>query len=113
MPQQSPCPSPSGSERAATATPLDTASNAEDTSSNGNKDEEDDDADDDNDDDKIDAQYDPERLKAFNVRNNLGSAFYCRVVACINIPHQSIIQVNTPLKEGRDSFLSLDGLWQP
>lgn len=64
---QSPCPSPSGSERAATATPLDTASNAEDTSSNGNKDDEDDDADDDNDDDKIDAQYDPERLKAFNV----------------------------------------------
>ncbi|KAK3851680.1 hypothetical protein Pcinc_041687 [Petrolisthes cinctipes] len=65
--RRSPCPSPSGSERAATATPLDTASNAEDTSSNGNKDEEDDDADDDNDDDKIDAQYDPERLKAFNM----------------------------------------------
>ncbi|XP_063872596.1 nucleolar protein 4-like [Scylla paramamosain] len=65
--RRSPCPSPSGSERAATATPLDTASNAEDTSSNGNKDDEDDDADDDNDDDKIDAQYDPERLKAFNM----------------------------------------------
>ncbi|KAG7153243.1 Nucleolar protein 4-like [Homarus americanus] len=41
--------------------------NAEDTSSNGNKDDRDDDADDDNDDDKIDAQYDPERLKAFNM----------------------------------------------
>ncbi|XP_037789381.1 LOW QUALITY PROTEIN: uncharacterized protein LOC119584811 [Penaeus monodon] len=67
VPRRSPCPSPSGSERAATATPLDTASNAEDTSSNGNKDDEDDDADDDNDDDKIDAQYDPERLKAFNM----------------------------------------------
>ncbi|XP_069157733.1 nucleolar protein 4 isoform X2 [Procambarus clarkii] len=65
--RRSPCASPSGSERAATATPLDTASNAEDTSSNGNKDDEDDDADDDNDDDKIDAQYDPERLKAFNM----------------------------------------------
>ncbi|KAK7046165.1 Nucleolar protein 4, partial [Halocaridina rubra] len=65
--RRSPCASPSGSERAATATPLDTASNAEDTSSNGNKDDEDDDADDDNDDEKIDAQYDPDRLKAFNM----------------------------------------------
>ncbi|KAG0723401.1 Nucleolar protein 4-like [Chionoecetes opilio] len=65
--RRSPCPSPSGSERAATATPLDTASNAEDTSSNGNKDDEDDDADENDDDDKIDAHYDPERLKAFNM----------------------------------------------
>lgn len=106
-PEQSPCPSPSGSERAATATPLDTASNAEDTSSNGNKDEEDDDADDDNDDDKIDAQYDPERLKAFNVRHKLASALDCRVKimlvveARVDIPYQRIIQVYTPLKEGR------------
>ena len=42
-------------------------SNAEETCSNGNKDEEDDEVEDENDDDKIDAQYDPERLKAFNV----------------------------------------------
>ncbi|XP_076032350.1 nucleolar protein 4-like isoform X2 [Oratosquilla oratoria] len=66
-------PSPPGSERGASGTPLDTtmpldtASNPEDTSSNGNKDDEDDDGDDNDDDDKIDAHYDPERLKAFNM----------------------------------------------
>ena len=51
------------------ATPLD--SNTEETSSNGNKDDDDDDPDDDNEDEKIDAHFDPERLKAFNVRIGL------------------------------------------
>ena len=46
----------------------------EDNSSNGNKEDEEDENDEENDDEKIDAQYDPERLKAFNV--NIETTFF-------------------------------------